>query len=180
MLSFAHHLELQSGNAQFVSKSSIFFFGPCDFEIWRLTLKNNRAPLLCYFKFFYPVRPWNLPDDLENYRAPLLTYLKLCASFRSHRWIQAGVTVPCDLEILRMTMKNNKAPLLCYFKFCAWFRSHLWILELRSGKDQIGTNFVLTIVTLTFDLWPWHLAWTSLLSMVITRENFIMMRWIMH
>ena len=43
------------------------FFEPCDLEIWRMTLKNNRAPVLWYFK--------------------------LCASFRSHWWIQTGVTV---------------------------------------------------------------------------------------
>ena len=58
-------LELQSGNAQFGSKSTIF--EPCDLAIWRMTLKNNRAPLLCYFK--------------------------LCASFRSHQWFQTWVTV---------------------------------------------------------------------------------------
>ena len=29
---------------------------------------------------------------LKNNRAPLLCYLKLCASFRTHWWIQAGVT----------------------------------------------------------------------------------------
>ena len=64
--SFVHHsitigefkLELQSGNAQ---------LSLCDLEIWRMTFKNNRAPLLCYFK--------------------------LCASFRSHWWIQTGATV---------------------------------------------------------------------------------------
>ena len=39
----------------------------CDLKIWWMTLKNNRAPLLCCFK--------------------------LCASFHSHRWIQTGVTV---------------------------------------------------------------------------------------
>ena len=69
--SFVHHsvaigefkLELQSGNAKFGSNSTIFLaVWPCN-----LTLKNNRAPLLCYFK--------------------------LCASFRSHWWIQTGVTV---------------------------------------------------------------------------------------
>ena len=71
--SFVHHfvaigdfkLELQSGNAQFGSNSTIL--EPCDLAIWRMTLKNNRAPLLCYFK--------------------------LCASFRSHRWFQIWVTV---------------------------------------------------------------------------------------
>ena len=145
-------LELQSGNAKFESKLVIFF--PCDIKIWQTTLKNYRAPLLCYFK--------------------------LCVSFHSHVSIQNGVTVwkrqicvkisdffvPCDLEIwwmtlnkanLRdliaatglvillkldsnrrffslcdleiwwMTQKNNRAPLLCYFKPCAAFRSHWWI-----------------------------------------------------
>ena len=43
------------------------FFAPCDLKIWWITLKNNRAPLLCCFK--------------------------LCASFQSHRWIQTKVTV---------------------------------------------------------------------------------------
>ena len=68
--SFVHHfittgvlkLELQSGNAQFGQ-----FLEPCDLEIWRMTLKNNRAPLLFYFK--------------------------LCASFRSHWCIETWVTV---------------------------------------------------------------------------------------
>ena len=98
-------LELQSGNAQFGSNS----------KIWRMTLKNNRAPLQCYFK--------------------------LCASFCSHWWIQdwsyspetpnlgqiQRFLEPCDLEIWRMTLKNNRAPLLRYFKLCASFRSHLCI-----------------------------------------------------
>ena len=43
------------------------FFVPCDFEIWRMTLKNNRTLLLCY--------------------------IKLCASFESHGYIQTGVIV---------------------------------------------------------------------------------------
>ena len=42
-------MELQSGSAQFGSKSAIFST-PCDLEIWQMTLINNRAPLLCYFK----------------------------------------------------------------------------------------------------------------------------------
>ena len=85
-------LELQSGKAQSGSKSTICISSTncissveitlflladillqhrslfqCDLEIWRMTFKNNRAPLLCYFK--------------------------LCAAFCSHWWIQTGVTV---------------------------------------------------------------------------------------
>ena len=41
-------------------------------------------------------------------------------------------------------------------------------------------SWVLTSVTLTFDLWPWTFAWTSLWSLVITPENFMMMPWGKH
>ena len=41
-------------------------------------------------------------------------------------------------------------------------------------------SWVLTSVTLTFDLWPWPFAWTSLLSLVITPENFMMIWWWEH
>ena len=43
------------------------FLEPCDLEIWRVTLKNNRAPLL--------------------------SNIKLYSSFHHHMWIQTGVTV---------------------------------------------------------------------------------------
>ena len=56
--------ESQSGNAQFGSKLAIFV--PRDLENWRMTMKNNRAHLLCCFK--------------------------LCASFYVHWRIQTGVT----------------------------------------------------------------------------------------
>ena len=62
------------------------FFSPCDLEIWWMTQKNNRAPLLCYFKLF--------------------------ASFRSHWWMQTGVTVrkrliwvKIDAFLSRVTLK---------------------------------------------------------------------------
>ena len=41
-------------------------------------------------------------------------------------------------------------------------------------------SWVVTSVTLTFDLWPWPFAWTSLLSLVITPENFVMIQWWEH
>ena len=71
--SFVHHfiaigelkLELQSGNAQSGSNSAIL--APCDLEMWRMTLKNNRAPLL--------------------------SNIKLYVSFHHHMWVQTGLTV---------------------------------------------------------------------------------------
>ena len=131
-------LEWQSRNAQFRSKSAIFV--PCGLEISRMTLKNYWAPLLCY--------------------------LKIWATFHSHLWIRTGDTVqkrpiwveiddfvkPCDLKIWQMTLKINRAPLLNNIKLCASFHHHMW--------NQTGVMvskwliWVLTPVTLTFDLWP--------------------------
>ena len=44
-----------------------YIFFPCDLEIWKISVKNKRASLLCHFR--------------------------LCASFRSHWWIRTGVAV---------------------------------------------------------------------------------------
>ena len=85
---------------------------------------------------------------------------------------------PCDLEIWRMTLKNNRAPLLCCFQLCAWFHCRMWI---KTGvRVRKRLSWVLTSVTLTFDLWPWPFAWTSLLTMIVTPENFMMIRWWEH
>ena len=85
---------------------------------------------------------------------------------------------PRDLEIWRMTLKNNRAPLLRYFKLCASFRSHLCIQTGVRVRKRL--SWVLTSVTLTFDLWPRPFAWTSLLTMVITPASFMMIRWWEH
>ena len=120
------------------------FFVPCDIEIWWMTLKNNRAPLLYY--------------------------AKLCASFQNHRWIQTWVIVrkrsirvkisdffvQCDLEILRMTLKNNRAPFLCCFKLCASSHGHQWILAgvtVRKPSIQIKIGDFLSRVTLKVNGW---------------------------
>ena len=176
------------------------FLEACDLEIWRMTLQNNRAPFLCYFK--------------------------LCASFRTHWWIQTWVTVrkrsipvkidefffsrvtlkfygwpskttghlfhatssfvhhfvpigelklelqsgnaklgqirrflePCDLEILCMTLQNTRAPLLCYFKLCVSFRSHWWIqtgVTVRKRPIWVKFDDFFSRVTLKFDGWLW-------------------------
>ena len=85
---------------------------------------------------------------------------------------------PCDLEIWGMTLKNNRAPLLCCFQLCARFHCHMSIQTGARVRKRL--SWVLTSVTLTFDFWPWPFAWTSLLTMVITPENFMMIRWWEH
>ena len=122
-------LELQSGNIQFRSKLGDFLVIMSDLEIWQMTLKNNRAPLLCYFKF--------------------------CSSFHSHWSIQTGVTV--RKHQIRVKISNFLFPVT--FKFDRWpwkTIGHLFLpisslvhhfvaiclskLELRSRNAQFGSK----------------------------------------
>ena len=119
--SFAHHfvaigefkLELQSGNAQSGSKSTIFFS--------RVTLKFDGWP-------------WKtIGTSPKHYQAIWI----ISSSYVNSNWSYSPETPnlgqirrfleSCDLAIWRMTFKNNRAPLLCYFKLCAAFRTHWWI-----------------------------------------------------
>ena len=88
------------------------------------------------------------------------------------QYYKYAIFAPCDREIWRITLKNNRVPLLCYFKLCASFYSYPWI---RTGVTS-RKRYVLTSVTLTVDLWHWRFAWMSLLSLVITPVNFMMIR----
>ena len=105
------------------------FLEPCNLEIWRMTLQNNRAPLLCYFK--------------------------LCASFRSHWWIQTSITVrkrpiwvKCDDFLSRVTLKFDGWPWKTIghlFYATSSFVQHFiaigeFKLELQSGNAQSGSN----------------------------------------
>ena len=85
---------------------------------------------------------------------------------------------PCDLEIWRMTLINNRAPLLSNIKLYVSFHHHMWI---QTGVTvQKRLSWVVTSVTLTFDLLPWHFAWTLPWSLVITPEYFMKIRWWEH
>ena len=145
---FQSHWHIQTGVS--VRKRSIRvkigdFFVPRDFENWRMTLKNNRAPLLYY--------------------------VKLCASFQTHWWSQTWVTswkrwsrvkigdffVPRDLENWRMTLKNHRAPLLCCSNLCASFHSQWWIqagVTVRKRPIWVKGRFFLAVCSwnLTDDL----------------------------
>ena len=74
-----------------------------------------------------------------------------------------------------MTLKNNRAPLLSNIKLYASFHHHMRIQTGVTVRKRL--SWVVTSVTLTFDLWPWPFAWTLLWSLVITPENFMMIRW---
>ena len=118
------------------------FFSPCELEIWWMTPKNNREPVLCYFKLF--------------------------ASFRSHWWIQTGVTVRKRLIWVKCYAFESRVTL----KFDGWHWKtigHLFFatssfvhhfvaigefkLELEYGNAQSGSN-----ATLLRAVWPWNLT----------------------
>ena len=122
--------------------SNYRFFSVCDLEIYWMTSKNSRAPLLYY--------------------------IYLCGSSQIHRQIQTYVTirkrsirsksviffVPCKLEIWRMTMKNDRAPLLCYFKLSASFRSH-WCIQTEA---TVRKRSIWVKIDGFLALWPWNLT----------------------
>ena len=85
---------------------------------------------------------------------------------------------PCDLEIWRMTFKNNRGPLLSNIKLYASFHHHMWIQTWVTVRKRL--SWVVTSVTLTFDFWPWPFQWALCWSLVITPENFMMIRWWEH
>ena len=147
--SFVHHfvaigelkLELQSGNAQFGSNSTIF-----------------RAAW-----------PWNLMDDLENNRTPLQCYFKLCASFRRHRWFQTGdivrkraIWVKIDDFQGRMTLQYDVWPWKTIghvFNGISSFVHHFvafgdFKLEIQSGNAQFESKS-----TIFRAVWPCNLMY---------------------
>ena len=131
------------------------FLEPCDLVIWRMTSKNNRAPLLCYFKFvhhfvaigefklelqsgnaqfglnstiFRAVWPWNLTYDLEK----TIGHLFYATSSFVHHFVAIGE-----------------------FK-----------LELQSGNAQFGSNYLCDL-----HLWPLTLNFCMDVTFAICNNN---------
>ena len=109
---------------------------------------------------------------LENNRAPLQCYFKLYASFHSHRWIQAGVTVrkrpiwvKFDDFFSRVTLQFDVWPwkTIGHLFYATSSSMHHFIaigefkLDLRVRKRPIWVKFddFFSRVTLQFDGWPW-------------------------
>ena len=118
-----------------------WFFVLCDLEIWQMTLKINRTPLLYYFM--------------------------LCAAYQSHQWIQTGVTVRkrsiwvkiSDI-FARMTPEFDGWPWKTIghlFYATSSFVHHFKVidefkLKLQSWNSQFGSKSVIFC-----PVWPWNL-----------------------
>ena len=142
------------------------YFEPCDLEIWRMTLKNKRTPLLCYLSF------------VHHFVAIGEFKLELQSGNAQSGWNSMIFFSRVTLKFDGLPWKNNRTPLLSNVKRYASFHHHLWIQTGVTVRKRF--SWVLTSVTLTFYLWPWPFAWTSLLSKVINPENLMMIRWQEH
>ena len=107
-----------------------------------MTLKNNRAPLLCCFK--------------------------LCASFHSHRWIQTKITVRKrsirvkigDL-LSRVTLKFDGWPWKTIghlFYVASSFMHHFIVIGEFKLKLQSGNAQFVSKSTIFLAVWPWNLT----------------------
>ena len=149
--------------ANLISGQNWQFSGPCDLKV--------------------------LIDDSKNNKAPLLYRFKLWPLFCSHLWIRTRVTV--QKPMIWVKIVNFVACVT--LKFDGWPQNttgHLFYatssfihhfiaiwgfkLEFKSGNAQLGSNHRNAQIGVKFwPMWPWPFAWTSLLSMVITPENFM-------
>ena len=130
--SFVHHFK-SIGEVKLVK-----FLVPRDLEIWWMTLKNKRAPLLCY--------------------------IKLCTSFQRFGWIQIWVTVPKHsiwVKMSHVTLKVDRWPwksighisdaasnFVRHFIAIGKFK-----LELQSGNAQFGSKSIIYLA-----VWLWNLT----------------------
>ena len=128
-----------------------------------MTFKNNRAPLLCYF-VYHSIAICEFTLEVQSGNAQFgTTSMIFC-----HVW---PWNLMDDLEKQKSTFSMLSASFHCH-------------MSIRNGvmvwKCPNWGKIFLTSVTLTLDLWPRPFAWTSLLSMVITPENLMMIPWWEH
>ena len=124
-----------------------------------MTLKNNRALLLCYFK--------------------------LCASFHSHWWIQTGVTVRKRPIWVKLDDFLSRVTL----KFDGWPRKtigqHQALCIISSSYVNSNWSYSPETAKLGYDLcdldlWPLTFCMDITFVIIITPENFVMIRWWEH
>ena len=158
------------------------FLELCDLAIWRMTLKNNRAPLQFYFKFvhhfvaigdskleiqsrnakfgskstiFRAVWPCNLTYELEQGKSEGFESCDQPIVRKSPIWVKIG-----DV-LYRVTLKFDGWPwkTIGHLSFAvSIFVQHFiaigeFKLELQSGNAQSGSKS-----TIFLAVWPWNLT----------------------
>ena len=156
--------ELQSGDAQFRSKSMIF----CSAWPWNLrnmTFKNNKAPLLC-------------------------GYFKLCTLFCSRWWIQTGVTkrkrpiwfrkTIIFLVVWPWNLMDDLEK-----QWDTFSKQHQAFFIISSSYVNSNWSYCPETAKLGFDpcdleLWPLTLTFCMDITFVKLPEKFMMIRWQEH
>ena len=109
---------------------------------------------------------------LNNNRAPLLCYFKLCASLHNHWWIQTGVRVRKRPIWVKINDFFSRVPLQLdvwpwkttgHLFYATSSFGHQFVaisklkLELESGNAQFGSKSTIffSCVNLKFDVWHW-------------------------
>ena len=130
---------------------------PCNFDIWRMTLQNNRAPLLFYF----------------------MLSASFCTHWCIHTWVtvrKRPIWVKIDNLFSRVTFKLDRWPwkTIGHLFYATSSSVHHFVpigefkLELQSENAQFGSNSTIfkSRGTLKFDGWPWktigHLFYDTL------------------
>ena len=148
-----------NSNWSYGLETAKFSFDVCDLDLWPPTLTFCMDIIFVTGNIF-----WKFHDDTMTG-----TLRKKCDRQTDGQTDRLKCSYNC------LVAANNRAPLLSYIKLCASFHRHMWIQTGVAVRKLL--NWFLTFVTLTFDLWPRSFAWISLLSLVISPENFMIRGW---
>ena len=139
----------------------IVYFYVCDLEIWQMTSKTIGQLFHAYSScvhHFINISAFDRelqPENTQFWSKSMIFFSRVTLKFGQWPWKTKG------------HLSHSTSSFVHHFIIICQFKLKLTVRK--------RVNWVLTSVTLTFafDLWPWPFAWTSLLSLVINSENFM-------
>ena len=141
---------------------------------FKLELQSRNAQFGSNSMIFRAVRPWNLMDDLEKQEGTSSMLLQALCNI-SHPLVNSNWSYSPETPNLGQIQKLQGTSPKHHQAICIISSSYVnsnWNYRpetVKSGVDLCD-----------LDLWPWPFAWTSLLSLVMTPENFMMIQWWEH
>ena len=143
------------------------FLEPCDLEIWRMTLKNNRAPLLCCFQlcaWFHChmwIWPWKTIGHLYYATSSSMHHFIAIGEFKLELQSRNAQFGSKSMILSRVTLQFDVWPwkMIGHLFYATSSFVHHFVaigdfkLELQSGNAQFGSNS-----TIFRAVWPWNLT----------------------
>ena len=154
-------LEKQQGTSSMLCQTWCIFSKPLVDSKWSY---SSETPILGQNQgFFYSMQSWEIWwMTLKNNRTPLLCYVKLCASFPGQT-VNSKLSIWEKISnfLLRVTLKLYRKPWKTIGHFCCITSSSVnhsiaigeFKLELHSGNAQFGSQLVIFCSS-----WPWNLT----------------------